>query len=1240
MDASDQPLPDVVPTPPPGSLFDALPDAVVRFDLAGRVVYVNPAFERATAIGRSSFVGHTLDKVEGFAPYAALWHDALRDVFETEQESWFKFRFDHPLGQRHFDVRLLLERDPPLPHVTALLRDVTYTRGAVRASRGADALAETVLSNVNFGVAVLDRELRYRHWNSFLERCLGITATQVLGRRLTEVFDFSAQPDVLASLERLRSGAAVATEQHEYEFPSGVRPWLRERRTPMFDARGVFEGVFITFEPIDVERFAATSLSALRRALEQAGEMVLEIGADGTVLDANDSALHTLGLTRTDFGTLSLLAIEPDLSAGQLRGLLDRLHRLGAERRETRYRTGSGSELQVDVIAQRAVHAQRESFFLLARDISERKRSEVALVESAERFRSLFDESPVALLLLDANLRVVQANRAAGQLLDRALIDLIGEEAASLLQPADADAAQRLRRDLVAEALRPAESDIRIVHPGGQIVWARLIVRAWRGAERQRQYLLVLEDYTDRKQAALQLETAVAQQRTLLETMTAAVAQVRGGIVLRANGEFARLFGFDEAALIGMDLARLTAAPDPDAGYAPSVLPTIEVGRTTSTETMVFRANGQPLWCQVQARALEPALADASSADEAIFTFQDVTTLRESRETLARSLLELNLVFDSTEVALLHLADGRVIRCNAQAAAMFGGVAGPIGRAFTALLDWSPDQPVPAWLDAGAAGAGAQQAEVRMRGVDSKPFWALVSMRAIDPLKANAGQIVTVLNIDARKRSEDEVVQMRNYLDLVVESLPVMVAVRDARDGRFIGINRAGEALIGRPRSAVIGRTWHQLFPRAFADELEALDKRAIEDGQMVDQPRVAGLGADDKPLTVHRRVLPVFEAVDGETNTHQPRYLMSIVDDLTGTVRTEAALRDTEAHFRELAEHIDAFVFIADRSLNTLTYVSPRSEALLGIPAPRLQADPRLALERVQAQERPQLARRLPLVLARLGRLRKSEITVRIDHPTRGARMITVRFTPVRMPDGDLRIFGIAEDTTEREAAQDQRVADALKQRDLLVHEVHHRIKNNLQGVAGLLQQQAFAKPELTESLSEAATQIQAVALVHGLQLSESRTLPLVALVQGIFASLGGMYNVIVQVEHAGPGVAGWRLPEGEAVPLALVINELGGNAIKHRGKSEQRVVARLNPRGAGVELRIEQSGRLKEDFDLARYTSGVSGLGLVKALLPRRGTRLRIEQLGPLVITRLELAPPSIRYEATIAAGSKSAT
>jgi PAS domain S-box-containing protein len=1223
LDASDLPTRSVVAAPPPASLFDVLPEALLRFDSKARIVYANAAFERAVPLARRGLIGRRMGEIGELASYAALWEQQLAELLHTEEERSFKFRFDHPLGRRYFDVRLLLERDQRAPHVTALLRDVTYARRVTRASRGSDALAEAMLAAVNVGVALLDRDLRLTHFNGFLEQLSGVAAAAALGRRPDDILDLAAVPELMASYERMRAGAVRATEELEYVLPAASRPWVRERRTPIFDVRGAFDGVLVLVERIGQEEFARSSLSALRGALEQAGELVLEVGADGMLADANDTALRQLGLARAELGKVSITRIDRELTAPEFGRLLERLRMHGAERRETHYVSLSrpGSALPVEVIAQRTGGGDRESVLLLARDIGERKRTEAALLESAERFRSLFDDSPVALLLLDENQRVLQANRAAGGLLDSALIDLVGVEAAGLLHPHDAEAAARLRRGLAAEALSDSDADVRIAHTDGRVVWVRIVVRGWRSG-RSRRVLLVLEDFTDRKRAALELEAAVAQQRTLLETMAAAVAQVRDGAVLRANAEFARLFGLDGPTVAGMRLSRLLAA-----NGAASDLPQVEAGRTNGAETMLVDAAGRKLWCLVQARAVEGGPAGAI---DAIYTFQDVTEQRESREALTRSLLELNLVFDSTEVALLHLADGRVVGCNAQAAAMFGGDEGPIGRNFDELLG-EPSAAAAGWSDAAAPPAATD--EMRMRGADGAPFWALVSMRAIEPGSPGGGRIVTVLNIDERKRVEQEVRQMRNYLDLVVESLPVTIAVRDARDGRFISINRAGEVMLGRRRDEVIGRTWHDIYPQPFADELAAIDARALDSGRLVDQPRAAGQTSDGRPLTVHRRVLPVFD--EGAAPGDGPRYLMSIVDDLTEAVRTEAALQDTEARFRELAEHIDAFVFVADRSFTRLIYASPRCEALLGIPAARLQADPRLALECVQAGERPPLARRLPLILARLARLRRTELTVRIDHPVRGARSVTVRFTPVRTAEGGLRIFGMAEDATDREAVQDQRLASALKQHDLLMHEVRQRLKKNLRGVAALLQQQAFARPELSGPLIDAAAQIQAIALAHGMQPVEAGV-PLTTLVQGVFSELAGLYNALVQVEPPAPSLARWRVADREAVPMAMAINELGGNAIKHRSKSDQRVVARLAERGDRVEVRIEQPGRLKSDFDLARVGSSITGLGLAKSLLPHRGARLRIEQLGPLVITRLELAPPAIRAVAAPAAGA----
>src|SRR6267142_2145463 len=156
------------------------------------------------------------------------------------------------------------------------------------------------------------------------------------------------------------------------------------------------------------------------------------------------------------------------------------------------------------------------------------------------------------------------------------------------------------------------------------------------------------------------------------------------------------------------------------------------------------------------------------------------------------------------------------------------------------------------------------------------------------------------------------------------------------------------------------------------------------------------------------------------------------------------------------------------------------------------------------------------------------------IDHPLRGVRMLNVRLSPVRLRDGTIRVFGIGDDVTERSAAERQRLEEAVKQRDILVREVHHRIKNNLQGVAGLLQHMAHAKPELANNLNEIAGQIQAIAQVHGLQIRATGTLPVLGVAQGIFQNLATMFGVEVRFEPPPPALWRWGLPENEAVPLA----------------------------------------------------------------------------------------------------------
>jgi hypothetical protein len=61
-------------------------------------------------------------------------------------------------------------------------------------------------------------------------------------------------------------------------------------------------------------------------------------------------------------------------------------------------------------------------------------------------------------------------------------------------------------------------------------------------------------------------------------------------------------------------------------------------------------------------------------------------------------------------------------------------------------------------------------------------------------------------------------------------------------------------------------------------------------------------------------------------------------------------------------------------------------------------------------------------------------------------------------------------------------------------------------------------------------------------------------------------------------------------------------------------------------VRIEIRNRAQLPQGFDLARFPGGVSGLGLVRALLPRRSAILSLEQQGEDVVCRLELIPPSV--------------
>jgi two-component sensor histidine kinase len=199
--------------------------------------------------------------------------------------------------------------------------------------------------------------------------------------------------------------------------------------------------------------------------------------------------------------------------------------------------------------------------------------------------------------------------------------------------------------------------------------------------------------------------------------------------------------------------------------------------------------------------------------------------------------------------------------------------------------------------------------------------------------------------------------------------------------------------------------------------------------------------------------------------------------------------------------------------------------------------------------------------------------------------------------------MVGMTLDITERRKAED-RIKAALKEKEVMLREIHHRVKNNLQVVSSLLNMQARnAKDKDTiRILSESRDRIITMSLIHS-QLYEGSDLAEINMKEFVDRLLGQLlqsYQVgdtriarVVRVDD-------YPVPISVAVPVGLIINELLSNALKHafEGRDEGKIEVSLTASEDGrVNLRVSDDGAgLPPGFDIDE--SKTLGLRLVKIL------------------------------------------
>jgi len=172
---------------------------------------------------------------------------------------------------------------------------------------------------------------------------------------------------------------------------------------------------------------------------------------------------------------------------------------------------------------------------------------------------------------------------------------------------------------------------------------------------------------------------------------------------------------------------------------------------------------------------------------------------------------------------------------------------------------------------------------------------------------------------------------------------------------------------------------------------------------------------------------------------------------------------------------------------------------------------------------------------------------------------------------------------------AERDRLAQLLTEKDALLEEVHHRVKNNLQVIASLLRLQAeafggaFGDARLSAALRESQNRVESMALIHQ-QLYEThnlREVDLAAHAAELANRLMHAHGIDPARVHCRVQMEELRLPVDRAIPAALILNELLSNAMKHAfadgrpGTIEVKGEVTGGQRDGDVVIEVRDDGR-----------------------------------------------------------------
>jgi PAS domain S-box-containing protein len=458
-----------------------------------------------------------------------------------------------------------------------------------------------------------------------------------------------------------------------------------------------------------------------------------------------------------------------------------------------------------------------------------------------------------------------------------------------------------------------------------------------------------------------------------------------------------------------------------------------------------------------------------------------------------------------------------------------------------------------------------------------------------------------------------------------MEAAPTGMILVDER-GKIVLVNAQLEKLFGYNRAELLGQSIEMMVPQRFRSRHPGYRANFFSDpnARLMGAGRsLYGLRKDGTEISVEIGLSPL--------ETPEGSFVLSSVLDVT-----ERKLAEMERQkFVSLADQSTEFIGMCDLEFKPF-YVNPNGLRLVGLETVDEALRTRVNDFFFPEDQKFILEDFFPRVL-REGR---SEVEIRFRHFKSGDALWVI-YNVFQVNGTDGRPVGyatVSKDITERKRVEGEReellkkfqtltseletrvsdrtaqLSNSLREREVLLQEIHHRVKNNLQVISSLMNMQLrrIKHQPSREALQECQTRVQAIALIHGMlyQSRDYSSIPFSEYARSLAANVFNAAGVTPDAISMELAIEDVRLGVDKAIPCGLILTELISNALKHAFPNGRHGVVR-------VELRRIEPGKLllavtdngiglPSDIDVK--TSHSLGLHLVCSLAEQLGAEFEM--------------------------------